>query len=949
MARRLTHLLAFLCLSLAGISAQAITDHFTYEGFLTDSSNVAVDGNMNMSAEIIGLTGASECVLYAEDHANQVVTDGHFALFVGSGSPTYSSGPFSNVFGGTAITGNGGCTFDPTAASTSRLLRVHVGAAAFDVTMTVAPTALVAANALKLGGKTSTQFIQTNNSSHVTQAELEQFFSAMTAASGNAMKWNGSAFVAYDPANGSNLTSVPWSKLTGVPATLTALGGLSCANGQIAESTGSGWHCIATPSGGGGGGAPSGAAGGDLASTYPNPTVAKIQGYAVSSTTPTSGQILKSTGAAWAPSFVSASDLRTSAGITQLPATACTSSETMVWNSLTDLFNCVAIGNLDGGAITSGTIAANRLPAAATAAAGIVSTGTQTFDGNKTFSGNVTILGTLTAAASNALAIAGQTISSAAPTAGQVLTYNGSQWAPSNPSSGIAGVTAVTGATHTVTSSDARKLLDVSNGNAEITLPSISSAGAGFEINIAGPTSGSVFIRVKGAGGDLIGNKPSLYFHDVNASVRLVSTGSRWVPMSLMGGILGDGMLGVIDTAFGSGGSTNFTGTTFGFYAYDAKMDANGNIYAIGSYYDSTLFKNRNLVWKITPAGSLDTSFGSGNGYVIFTSNTNNYDEYPQALALDSAGRPWIVSNSYTGSYNTLVISALTATGIYNTAVLGGSGKLVWDTGTDVMNALAAGFRTSNQLIVAGGKYNGSNNDWAVAAFDIGSSSVDSSFNGGAPLAIDGPGADYDYLYGLGFDSGGKILLTGMMRSAGNDYLSLVRLLPTGSMDSTFGSGGVASYPHSPGATSPMYDARVRLGPTGMIYIGGHCYNSSTGDDPCVYRIQNDGSLDSSYGSGGIAVAAFAPGTVYEYVRDLYVDGSGRAVLIGEKSNHMAVWRFESDGSVDTSFGGNDGYYESMITDSNGRFGFPDVNGRLIVLGAISASPYTKTAVWRLK
>lgn len=945
MARRLTHLLAFLCLSLAGISAHAITDHFTYEGFLTDSSNVAVDGNMNMSAEIIGLTGASECVLYAEDHANHAVTDGHFALFVGSGSPTYSSGPFSNLFGGSALTGNGGCVFDPTAASTSRLLRVHVGAAAFDVTMTVAPTSLVAANALKLGGKTSAQFIQTNNSSHVTQAELEQFFSAMTAASGNAMKWNGSAFVAYDPANGSNLTSVPWSKLTGVPATLTALGGLSCANGQIAESTGSGWHCIATPSGGGGGGAPSGAAGGDLASTYPNPTVAKIQGYAVSSTTPTSGQVLKSTGAAWAPSFVSASDLRTSAGVTQLPATACTSSETMVWNSLTDLFNCVAIGNLDGAAITSGTIAATRLPAAATAAAGIVSTGTQTFDGNKTFSGNVTILGTLTAAASNALAIAGRAVSSATPTAGQVLAYDGSQWAPSAPNFGISGVTSVSAATYTVSPGESRALLDVTNPNAEITLPAASSAGPGFELNVAGPPSGSVAVKIKAAGSDLIGGKSSLRLMDINASVRLVSTGARWVPMSIMGGVLGDGVLGLIDASFGTSGVSSFSGPYY-FPAYNAKSDSAGNIYAAGSYHDGT--RNHAMLWKITPAGSLDTSFGT-SGYVIFEVNTNGDSENANALAIDSAGRPWVITNSYNGVRNILHIAAFNSNGTLNTSTLGGSGKLTFDPGSETMSARAAEFTPSNQLIVVGSYYNGANGDWQIASFDVGNSMLSGGFNGGAPVNLNGADNWYDDPQDMTIDSSGNIYVVGNMYVSSTTQLTVAKLTPSGALDPSFGSGGMAGYANPPGSSNSLSTPRIHVSTSGDITLGGSAYNSTTGWDICAYRLQPNGSLNSSFGSGGIAVAAFASGNVSEYAQEMLVDSNGRMTFTGDVNSHVGVWRLENDGTKDLSFGGGDGFYETAINNSYGSNLFTDSNGRLLVLGRISSSPYDLGAIWRLK
>lgn len=47
---------------------------------------------------------------------------------------------------------------------------------------------------------------------------------------------------------------------------------------------------------------PSGTAGGDLGGSYPNPSVAKIQGVSLAITTPTSGQVLKYDGTKWAPS-----------------------------------------------------------------------------------------------------------------------------------------------------------------------------------------------------------------------------------------------------------------------------------------------------------------------------------------------------------------------------------------------------------------------------------------------------------------------------------------------------------------------------------------------------------------------------------------------------------------------------------------------------------------------
>lgn len=75
-----------------------------------------------------------------------------------------------------------------------------------------------------------------------------------------------------------------------------------------------------------GGASPTGAAGGDLSSNYPNPTVAKINGSALGTTTPTAGNVLIGDGGQWNSVALSGGASVSSAGVVTLNITAATNA-----------------------------------------------------------------------------------------------------------------------------------------------------------------------------------------------------------------------------------------------------------------------------------------------------------------------------------------------------------------------------------------------------------------------------------------------------------------------------------------------------------------------------------------------------------------------------------------------------------------------------------------------
>jgi uncharacterized delta-60 repeat protein len=175
--------------------------------------------------------------------------------------------------------------------------------------------------------------------------------------------------------------------------------------------------------------------------------------------------------------------------------------------------------------------------------------------------------------------------------------------------------------------------------------------------------------------------------------------------------------------------------------------------------------------------------------------------------------------------------------------------------------------------------------------------------------------------------------LGGNVQGAGSDQdFELLRCNPDGSLDTTFGNTGVVTLPIGPGQSPDSINALVLL-PDGRIVAGGSAYGGCE-----IARLNSDGTLDTTFGTGGKTISFFGAGG--SGITDMVRDSNGRfvfsasALLNPGQPTDFAVGRYDSNGFPDQSFGSNGVTISRFSTNEDYSTSIAlQPNGKIIVAG----------------
>ena len=302
--------------------------------------------------------------------------------------------------------------------------------------------------------------------------------------------------------------------------------------------------------------------------------------------------------------------------------------------------------------------------------------------------------------------------------------------------------------------------------------------------------------------------------------------------------------------------------------------------------------------------GCLDPTFGGGTGKVM----TNTDGAVPTAYDLDNAqdiaiqtdGKLVVAgTTTLSGSITAMVVLRYNADGTLDTG-FGAGGAVITSFSSAGDRGYSVAIQADGNIVVAGFASSGSNRIFAVARYNGTDGSLDSTFGSGGKTTISFGNSKQTgdtEARSVAIQGDAKILVGGFAGASG----ALVRLNSNGSLDTTFGSGGKLTN----SVSGPV--VAVTLQSDGKILFGGRIRDGrKNGYDFAVARYNTNGSLDTQFGSSGIAMANFQGD---DGIRALSVDAGNYIVAAGSTSSagaasrNIAVARFTPSGQLDATFG----------------------------------------------
>ncbi len=359
---------------------------------------------------------------------------------------------------------------------------------------------------------------------------------------------------------------------------------------------------------------------------------------------------------------------------------------------------------------------------------------------------------------------------------------------------------------------------------------------------------------------------------------------------------------GALDPAFGNNGLV-LTAHPAGHYAVgtDIVLQPDGKILVSGIVIDSM---DRMALFRYMPDGSLDPSFGN-NGIAIVSGQP--YGTVGIRLALQPDGKIVVAGQGILSAtlMDDMIIARFDANGSLDPS-FATNGIAIINIWGERELPLGLALQPDGQILIAGYAIDSSFNSRPFVMRLKTNGSPDPGFGNGGLVTPD-LNTPLSWASDLVLLDGGKILV-GLVYidtkpSENVEDNLLLRLLPDGTLDSTFGDKGMARYDFGDNErlTTMAIQADGKILATGEYYTGITQF--------ALFRYLPDGSVDFNFGDSGRVVTTFKD---HSTTGSVALQADGKILLAGAaysqgsdliRTEDFGVARLLPDGSLDETFG----------------------------------------------
>jgi uncharacterized delta-60 repeat protein len=295
--------------------------------------------------------------------------------------------------------------------------------------------------------------------------------------------------------------------------------------------------------------------------------------------------------------------------------------------------------------------------------------------------------------------------------------------------------------------------------------------------------------------------------------------------------------------------------------------------------------------------GVLDTSFDLDGKKVISFATPNDYGEF----IMVQPDNKIIVGgrSSLTGGALSFSLARLNPSGSFDSS-FGTSGKVTTSYGTDGFEAISGALQSDGKIVVVGNSFTNISLGYSqIAVVQYNSNgTLDTTFDTDGMVFTQVPTSNEDFAKSVKIQSDGKIVVGIQTKINSNWDFTILRYNTDGSLDTTFDSDGIVRT-ISPNSEA-VYDIAIQN--DGKIIAVG--YQSNTNDDVFAVRYNSNGSIDTSFGINGFFLYDFASN--HNYATAVAISSDSKIVLGGRYQNGAIfspfIARLNSNGTFDTSF-----------------------------------------------